>query len=107
MKRLKHADAPVDPAELAVGYMFPELFADESPLILRSQNYDESPFEPSATVQHAMPDMPPVDWNHIRARAAQQRRRPCGGAAANGHTANERLPRPPAAQATHAPSENT
>jgi hypothetical protein len=75
MKKRTPGDAPADPTELAAGYMFPDLFADEPPLVLRSQDYDESPFEPAATTQIAMPDMPPVDWNHIREKAAAERRR--------------------------------
>ena len=70
-------DAPIDPAELAAGYMFPELFADE-PLVLRSQLDTERPFVPSAAVQYTMPDLPPVDWEHIRKKqqeAARVRRR--------------------------------
>jgi hypothetical protein len=72
MKRPK-PDAPADPSQLAVGYMFPDLFQDEA-LILRSQEYQESPFAPAATAQLAMPGMPAVDWDHIREKAAAERR---------------------------------
>ena len=63
----------VDPADLAAGYMFPELFQDE-PLLLRSQEVTERPFAPSAAVQYTIPDLPPVDWEHIRKKQAEQRR---------------------------------
>ncbi len=66
-------DAPIDPGELAAGYMFPELFADE-PLVLRSELATERPFQPSAAVQFTMPDLPPIDWEHIRKKQAEQRR---------------------------------
>jgi len=66
-------DTPIDPAELAAGYMFPELFQDE-PLILRSQEVTERPFVPSAAIQYTIPDLPPVDWEHIRQKQAEQRR---------------------------------
>jgi hypothetical protein len=69
---------PIDPAELAAGYMFPDLFAD-APFSLISQEAEDSPFMPSAAVQCVMPDMPPIDWDHIQqkdaARKRQQRRR--------------------------------
>lgn len=67
-------DAPADPSQLAIGYMFPDLFTDEPPLVLRSQEYQESPFEPSSIAQLAMPGMPPPDWDHIRKKAAAERR---------------------------------
>jgi len=73
MTKRKPADPPPDPAELAAGYMFPDLFADE-PLTLRSQEYQESPFAPAATAQLALPGMPPPDWDHIREKAAAERR---------------------------------
>ena len=70
-------NAPIDPADLAAGYMFPDLFADE-PLVLRSQEATERPFAPSAAVQYTIPDLPPVDWEHVRKKqqeAARARRR--------------------------------
>jgi hypothetical protein len=72
-------DAPIDPAELAAGCWgtiyraLTELFQDE-PFILRSQEVTERPFLPSAAVQFTMPDLPPVDWEHIRRKQAEQRR---------------------------------
>lgn len=66
-------DAPIDPAELAAGYMFPELFTDE-PLVLRGELATEPLFVPSAAVQYIMPDLPPLDWEHIRKKQAEQRR---------------------------------
>ena len=64
---------PIDPAELAAGYLFPELFAD-APFSLISQEAEEHPFAPSAAVQHTIPDLPPVDWEHIRKKDAERRR---------------------------------
>jgi hypothetical protein len=64
---------PIDPADLAAGYLFPELFADE-PFSLISEEAEERPFAPSAAVQHTIPDLPPVDWEHIRKKDAARRR---------------------------------
>ena len=67
-----------DPAELAAGYLFPELFETE-PLhpegTRRSQEAEDTPFRPSAVVQPRLPGMPPVDWEHVRQREAAQRRK--------------------------------
>lgn len=82
-------EAPIDPAELAASYMFPELFADE-PLVLRSKLATERPFQPSAAVQFTIPDLPPVDWEHIRRKHAEQRRVRRVGAA------RRSAPQPPA-----------
>ena len=57
---MSRRETPIDPADLAAGYMFPELFDDEQPL-LRSQEATNSPFQPSAAVQHTMPGLPPID----------------------------------------------
>jgi hypothetical protein len=72
MKKCK-PDAPPRECDLAAGYLFPELFADE-PFSLISQEAEERPFAPSAAVQYLMPDMPPVDWEHIRKKDAERRR---------------------------------
>ena len=73
-------DAPIDPAELAAGYMFPELFSDE-PLTLCSELATERPFVPSAAVQYTMPGLPPIDWEHIRKKQVERRRARRVGAA--------------------------
>ncbi len=75
-RKSQPAEQPIDPANLAAGYMFPELFEERERLILRSQEATDQPFTPSAAVQHTMPDMPPVDWEHIvRKQQAEQRRK--------------------------------
>ncbi len=73
MKQRRATEQPIDPSQLASGYMFPELFADP-PFRLVSQEADDSPFAPSSVVQHTMPDLPSVDWDHIRRKHAEQRR---------------------------------
>lgn len=72
MSRREPRETPIDPADLAAGYMFPELFDDEP--LLRSQEATETAFQPSAAVQHTMPDLPPIDREHIRRRQAARRR---------------------------------
>ena len=86
MPRRRKNDQPerVDPADLAAGYMFPELFANEL-FAFRSQEAIERPFVPTAAAQLSMPGLPPVDWEHIRkkqaqARQARQRRQPAPAA---------------------------
>ena len=62
----QRAEQPIDPSQLASGYMFPELF-EPPPFALRSQEAHDSPFEPQPKpIQHQIPDMPPIDWDHIR-----------------------------------------
>jgi hypothetical protein len=68
----KKPAAAIDPAQLAAGYMFPDLFT-EPPFTLVSEAAADSPFAPSAAVQHTMPGMPPVDWEHIRRQRAAAR----------------------------------
>jgi hypothetical protein len=73
-RRRNNEPERVDPADLAAGYMFPELFADE-PFALRSQEAIERPFAPTAAAQLSMPGLPPVDWEHIRQKQAEARQR--------------------------------
>ena len=73
-RRRKAEPEQIDPADLAAGYMFPELFADE-PFALRSQEVVERPFVPTAAAQLSMPGLPPVDWEHIRKKQAEKKRR--------------------------------
>jgi hypothetical protein len=74
MKKRRPETQPIDPADLAAGYLFPELFAAE-PFAWHSQEAEDSPFQPTAHVQHTIPDLPPVDWDHMRRKQAEQRRK--------------------------------
>ena len=73
MTKRRTTEQAIDPAELAAGYIFPELFAD-APFRLISQFADDSPFRPAAVVQRTLPDMPPPDYEHIRRTDAERRR---------------------------------
>ena len=73
-RRRNNEPEQIDPADLAAGYMFPELFADE-PFALRSQEAIERPFVPTAATQLSMPGLPPIDWEQIRQKQAEKKRR--------------------------------
>ena len=39
---------------------------------------------PAAAVQHTIPDLPPIDWEHIRKKQVERRRSRGGGRARRG-----------------------
>ena len=83
-KRQQSQPERVDPADLAAGHMFPELFDQPPPFALISQEAIERPFAPAAAVQHTIPDLPPIDWEHIRKKQVERRRSRGGGRARRG-----------------------